>query len=109
MGERVSVEDLRARATAFFEKVVDVLVERNTVRGDSYLEIDLGDFAAMFRDKGGRIRTAACQYTNLTSVHKELIDSVIDEAGYSALLSIWLVEKLGITDEEWDVVFRRTK
>jgi hypothetical protein len=108
VGERVSVEELRRRATEFFARVVDLLVERNRVRGDSYLEMSAGEIAAMFRDKGGRILTASRQDTSDWGVRRELIDACLDEAGYGALMSIWLEEILHVTDEEWQRVARKS-
>lgn len=109
MGDRITTEDLRAKVAFFFAGVVDVLVERNAVRGDSYLEMDLQDFATMFRDKGGRIRTAAKENTSNPGVRKELIDACLDEAGYAALLAVWLEHHLGIAAHEWDSVIRRSE
>ena len=107
MGHRVSEGELRTRATKFFMRVVDVLMERNRARGDSYLEMDLEDFAALFRDKGGRIKTIARQDLTAPNCRKELLDSVLDEAGYAALCAIWCEENLEATTEEWDAITRR--
>jgi hypothetical protein len=56
--------------------------------------MNLLDFSAMFRDKGGRIQTASLQEDCLTDPDKlaEILDSVKDEAGYAALCWIWLEE-----------------
>lgn len=107
MGKKVPVEDLRERAAFFFKRVVDVLVERNEARGDSYLEMDLDDLASMFRDKGGRVRTCARQDLSLPAVRRELLDSIIDEAGYAALGAIWVEVNLQVSDEEWTRIFRK--
>ena len=91
MGAKISIEDLRRRATVFFNEVVDILERRNEVRGDSYLEMIPDDFVALWRDKAGRIKTAA-PLTRTPAVLAEMQDSVRDIAGYAALFIIWMQE-----------------
>ena len=92
MGEKVPVEDLQKRASTFFERVTSVLVERNEVRGDSYLEMSLSDCVGILRDKVGRIKTGGRRDLSDESVRRDLLDSITDIAGYAALLSIWFEE-----------------
>jgi len=102
MGKKIPVEDLEKRTRKFFDRVVDILVGRNSARGDSYLEMDLSDFATMFRNKGDRIRTIAttCDLTEASS-RRDLCDSILDEAGWAALAAIWVEEFIDVEEGDW--------
>ena len=96
---RITVDSLLKMADKFFEDVKAILKDRDLSRGDSYLDMELEDFATFFRDKGGRVRAVRNLAgpvredgeLDLTSEQiRELMDTCIDEAGYAVLLWMWL-------------------
>jgi hypothetical protein len=112
MATRITTDELGRKSGEFFATVVKVLVERDVSRGDAYLDMELEDFIAFIRDKCARIKATIGNRgydlranlpvsgdTNMTRVKADLADSVMDIAGYAALLAIWLVHHKYLSEE----------
>jgi len=80
-------DKLEALARIFFEEVIKTLKERHQGRGDTFLELDLDDFGTFFKTKGGRIKALS---EKISQTALELLDEIVDEAGYAALACIKL-------------------
>jgi len=109
MGERVSVRDLRCMSRRFFERVINILEARNKTRGDTYLEMEIDEFGSFIRDKASRIkssqkvRESASSPEDVRKAGKDQIDSILDVAGYAALLFIKMNEDEGFKEEDFGI------
>ena len=54
----MDAKEVVSRAESFFRRVLGVLKERNKVRGDSFLNLDLTEFGTFVKNKGERVKEA---------------------------------------------------
>ena len=110
MSARITTDVLAQKAGVFFATVTKVLVERDQSRGDAYLDMDLENFHAFIWDKCARVKATLrnCGHDLRTKPRQEvapraredLADSVLDIAGYAALLAAWLIHHGYLSEED---------
>ena len=96
----MTIEELRKQAGTFFQKVVDILVDRHVSRGDSFRKYRPSVFEAAMQVKLVRVMEAikkkqvlsSQDLEMLTNLNREIEDGLADISGYAAL---WQITELG--------------